>query len=80
MRVVNPVVRMGVAIRQRRYTHNTMKNHQGDNQSAALSSDLVLLLRYGLAAGAENGRPLEFVVPGFWLIKPDYPHLAVDEN
>lgn len=50
------------------------------HSNPAASSDLILLLRYGLAPGAENGRPLEFVAPGFWLIKPDYPYLPADEN
>jgi len=29
---------------------------------------------------AENGRPLESVAPGFWLIKPEYPYLPDDED
>jgi len=40
----------------------------------AASSDLILLMRYGLAPGAENGRPLESIAPGFWMIKKNYPH------
>jgi len=50
------------------------------HSNPAASSDLILLLRYGLAPGAENGRPLESVAPGFWLIKPEYPYLPDDEN
>lgn len=46
----------------------------------AASSDLILLMRYGLAPGAENGRPLESVAPGFWMIQPEYPYLPDDEN
>ena len=42
--------------------------------------DGVLTHGYGLAPGAENGRPLESVAPGFWLIKPEYPYLPDDEN
>ncbi len=50
------------------------------HSNPAASSDLILLLRYGLAPGAENGRPLESVAPGFWLIKLEYPYLPDDEN
>jgi esterase/lipase superfamily enzyme len=46
----------------------------------AVSSDLILLVRYGFAPGAENGRPLESVAPGFWLIKPEYPYLPDNEK
>ena len=54
--------------------------HSYFHSNPAASSDLILLVRYGLAPGAENGRPLEFVAPGFWLIKPEYPYLPDDEN
>ena len=46
----------------------------------AASSDLILLLRYGFAPGAENGRPLESVAPGFWMINPGYPYLPDNMN
>ncbi len=54
--------------------------HAYFHSNPAASSDLILLMRYGLAPGAENGRPLEAVAPGFWLIKPEYPYLPDDEN
>jgi esterase/lipase superfamily enzyme len=50
------------------------------HSNPAASSDLILLVRYDLKPGAENGRPLESVAPGFWLIKPEYPYLPDDEN
>jgi len=54
--------------------------HAYFHSNPAASSDLILLMRYGLAPGAENGRPLEALAPGFWLIKPEYPYLPDDEN
>jgi esterase/lipase superfamily enzyme len=38
----------------------------------AVSSDLVLTVRYGLAPGAENGRPLDPIEGYFWKIGDDY--------
>ena len=58
----------------------SVTGHSYFHSNPAASSDLILLVRYGLAPGAENGRPLESVAPGFWLIKPEYPHLPDDEN
>lgn len=58
----------------------SVTGHGYFHSNPAASSDLILLVRYGFAPGAENGRPLEAVAPGFWLIKPEYPHLPVDEN
>jgi esterase/lipase superfamily enzyme len=54
-------------------------SHSYFHSNPAASSDLILLVRYGLAPGAENGRPLESVAPGFWLIKPEYPYLPDDD-
>ncbi len=48
--------------------------HAYFHSNPAASSDLILLMRYGLAPGAENGRPLEPIAPGFWMIKKNYPH------
>jgi len=39
----------------------------------AASSDLILLLRDGRAAGAENGRPLVRDPSGFWILNDYYP-------
>jgi len=46
----------------------------------SVSSDLILMMRYDREPGAENGRPLEFLAPGFWMIKPGYPYLPDNEN
>ena len=39
----------------------------------AVSSDLVLLLRYQLLPGAEYGRPLGVTDVGLWIVDDDYP-------
>jgi esterase/lipase superfamily enzyme len=49
------------------------------HSSPAASSDLILLIRYGFEPGAENGRPLESVAPGFWQIQPEYPYFQDDK-
>ena len=38
----------------------------------AVSSDVVIVLRYGSLPGAENGRPLEPIGPRYWLIDDNY--------
>jgi esterase/lipase superfamily enzyme len=45
----------------------------------AVSSDLILLLRYGKSPGAENGRPLEATPNGFWAIRDGYPAVAASK-
>jgi esterase/lipase superfamily enzyme len=50
--------------------HGYFHSHPG------ASSDLVLVLRYDRDPGAENGRPLEPVGPGFWALEDDYPLTA----
>ena len=47
--------------------------HSYFSTNPAVSSDLILLLRYGRAPGAENGRPLLHLGANFWRIKEDYP-------
>src|SRR6185436_436912 len=42
-------------------------------QNPAVSSDLILLIRYGRAPGPENGRPLTATKTGFWQIDDHYP-------
>jgi esterase/lipase superfamily enzyme len=54
-------------------------SHSYFHSNPAASSDLILLVRYGLAPGVKNGRPLESLAPGFWLIKPEYPFSSDDE-
>lgn len=45
----------------------------------AASSDLILLLRDGKAAGAEEGRPLRRDEGAFWVLENDYPQAAKKE-
>jgi esterase/lipase superfamily enzyme len=40
----------------------------------AVSSDLILMMGYGRAPGASNGRPLIPVGPNFWRIEKGYPY------
>ncbi len=47
--------------------------HNYFHANPAVSSDLVLLLRYQLPAGGEYGRPLGVSDAGFWIIDDDYP-------
>lgn len=43
---------------------------------AGASSDMVLVIRYGRAPGAEHGRPLTPETAGFWALDDDYPEAA----
>jgi hypothetical protein len=47
--------------------------HDYFHSNPAVSSDLVLLMRYQLPPGAENGRPLGGNGHGFWAIDDRYP-------
>jgi esterase/lipase superfamily enzyme len=47
--------------------------HDYFHSSPAVSSDLILVMRYGLLPGAENGRPLGGSDKGFWTIDDQYP-------
>ncbi|MHC4422152.1 MAG: alpha/beta hydrolase [Planctomycetota bacterium] len=42
----------------------------------ATFSDIILVLRYGRAPGAENGRPLTEVAPNYYILNDDYPQKA----
>ncbi len=44
------------------------------HSSPAASSDLILSIRYDRMAGADQGRPLVPVAPGFWRLEPGYPN------
>ncbi len=46
--------------------------HSYFRSNPAVASDLVLTVRYGLAPGAENGRPLQHVDGFFWKIDDNY--------
>ena len=47
--------------------------HNYFHSSPAVSSDLILLLRYQLPPGGEGGRPLGTTENGFWIIDDKYP-------
>ncbi len=50
-----------------KYGHSYFRMNPG------VSSDIVLLLRYGFAPGTPE-RPLVPLAPGFWKIPPGYPN------
>ena len=47
--------------------------HDYFHSNPAVSSDLILVMRYGLLPGAESGRPLGGSDKGFWTIDDNYP-------
>jgi esterase/lipase superfamily enzyme len=51
-------------------------NHDYYHANPAVSSDVILLLRYQLMPGAENGRPLGVSDSGFWAVYDGYPGAA----
>ena len=53
--------------------------HSYFRTNPAVSSDITLLLRYGLKAG-DPGRPLQKLGPGFWRIPAGYPEGAAVPN
>ncbi len=53
--------------------------HDYFRTNPAVSSDLVLTVRYGRAPGAEHGRPLAYRGGYFWRISDDYPQ-SLDGN
>jgi len=50
--------------------------HDYFHSNPAVSSDLILLLRYGRDPGADSGRPLLRPEGGFWTITKDYPQVT----
>ena len=46
--------------------------HSYFHSNPAVSSDLIMLLRYGRPAGAEHGRPMRVEQSGFWVIDDKY--------
>lgn len=56
-----------------RVKHRGALGHSYFHASPAVSSDIVLLMRYQLPPGAEYGRPLGVSDDGLWIIGDDYP-------
>ncbi len=54
----------------------TWFGHDYFHSSPAVSSDLILVMRYHLPPGAENGRPLRVTDNGFWAVDDSYPEPA----
>jgi esterase/lipase superfamily enzyme len=50
--------------------------HDYFHSSPAVSSDLIMVMRYHLQPGEENGRPLGSDGEGFWIIDDKYPKSA----
>jgi esterase/lipase superfamily enzyme len=48
--------------------------HSYFHENPAVSSDLMLLMRYHLRPGPEHGRPLRADPDGFWVVDDKYPH------
>ena len=62
-----------LAIVDARVTKPGAFGHNYFYSNPAVSSDLILVLRYGKAPGAEHGRPLKAKGNGFWYIDDSYP-------
>ena len=63
-----------VAIVDARVSNAGDYSHNYFYANPAVSSDLILLLRYDRAPGAENGRPLKIDEDGaFWMVDDNYP-------
>lgn len=61
-----------VAFIDARVTKPGSLGHSYFYANPAVSSDLILLMRYHLGPGAENGRPLGTRAKGFWTIDDQY--------
>jgi hypothetical protein len=62
-----------VAFVQYTGTRGGAHGHSYFRENPAVSSDLVLTLRYERDPGVENGRPLANIQGHFWAIDDDYP-------
>jgi esterase/lipase superfamily enzyme len=62
-----------VEIIDARVSQTGMFGHDYFHSNPAVSSDLILLLRYHREPGAENGRPLKVEDDEFWTIDDQYP-------
>jgi esterase/lipase superfamily enzyme len=47
--------------------------HDYFHSNPAVSSDIILLMRYAYPPGADSGRPLRINPNGFWYIDDEYP-------
>jgi esterase/lipase superfamily enzyme len=62
-----------IAVIDARVTKPGSFGHNYFYSNPAVSSDVILVLRYGKAPGAEHGRPLKIEESGFWEINDKYP-------
>jgi esterase/lipase superfamily enzyme len=62
-----------VQIIDARLAHPGFVGHSYFHTNPAVSSDLILFLRYHLLPGTENGRPLGQAKCGFWIVDDKYP-------
>jgi esterase/lipase superfamily enzyme len=62
-----------VQIIDARITNAGAFGHDYFHSNPAVSSDLILLMRYHLPPGAQYGRPLRIADKGFWVIDDSYP-------
>ena len=62
-----------VQIIDARTGHHGLIGHNYFHHDPAVSSDLMLFLRYDLPAGGDQGRPLRVHENGFWLLHDKYP-------
>lgn len=67
----------GIAFVDARVKHGFI-GHGYFQDDPAVSSDLILVLRYDRDPGAENGRPLTKVAANFWQIDEGYPAVKDD--
>ena len=58
--------------------HSDFLNHSYFHNDPAVSSDVILVLKYNRKPGAEGGRPLEHLGGNFWRVHEGYPDLQID--
>ena len=56
-----------------RLGHRGLVGHSYFHKNPAVSSDLILFLRYSLPPGGDHGRPLSVHENGFWIVDDQYP-------
>jgi esterase/lipase superfamily enzyme len=67
-----------VAIIEARVSKPGAFAHSYFYENPAVSSDLILLMRYDYGPGAENGRPLSIGKDSFWYITDKYPERGAE--